>query len=88
MTFLFLIDHIFIDPKEDLDAFFGLMMMASFFGIPYLVFFRRNQKNEKSIEDAKSKQGLVSRRCTYCNSSSIKMIDGGFQCEHCGSNYH
>ena len=87
MSFLFLVDHIFLDPKEDLDAFIGLMIMASFFGIPYLVFFRGNQKNGKNLGDGKNKHDLVSKRCTFCNSSSIKMTDGGFQCEHCGSHY-
>lgn len=87
MSLLFLIQHIFIEPQEDLDAFIGLLMIASFFGVPYLIFFRKksNSSDNKPIEKMKS---FVSRRCKYCNSSEIVTTTDGFQCEHCGTKYN
>ncbi len=87
MSLIFLIDYFLFDPQQDIGAFFGLLMMASFFGIPYLVFFRTNKNSKLKLNDKTKAQTLVSRRCKYCNSSSLKALDEGLQCEHCGSLY-
>lgn len=87
IAFLFIIQHIFIEPQEDLDALFGLLMMASFFGVPYLIFFKFMSKQHSKNKETHEQQSLVSRRCTYCNSSLIVTTKDGLKCEHCGSKY-
>jgi len=87
MALIFLIDYFFFAPEQDIGAFLGLLMMASFFGVPYLVFFRKNENSEINLSNQTQAHPLVSRRCKYCNSSSLKTVDDGFQCEHCGSMY-
>ena len=81
LAVIFLFDYYFSEPKKELDAFFGLLIIASFFGIPYLVFFR------KSSTDKNNKQTLIARRCKYCNSSELSPHKNGSKCEHCGAFY-
>ncbi len=87
IALLFVIQHIFIEPQEDLDALFGLLMIASFFGVPYLIFFKLRSNKGSKNKEANNKQSFVSKRCTYCNSSVIVATKDGFKCEHCGSKY-
>jgi len=83
---LLLFQHFFMEP-QNMDAFLGLMMMSSIFGIPYII-FNKMTSNNSSDKTTIEKQALVPKRCTYCNSSAIIKTTDGLKCEHCGSTYH
>jgi len=85
MALLATYDSIVSDDENAGGAAMGLLIFASFFAIPYFVFFRSKPKHKS--ENVKRK--LTNRRCQNCSSTDFtSKEDGGIQCKHCGSIYN
>jgi len=81
---IFLIEYFIVATERDSGAFFGFLVIAAIFGIPYLIFFRLSTtKNKRN-----NKQTFLSKKCQSCSSSQFKPYNEGYKCEHCGATYH
>ncbi|MCK5895668.1 MAG: hypothetical protein KAG20_02620 [Cocleimonas sp.] len=81
---VFLIQYVTVGTKQEINAFFGFMVVAAFFGVPYFVFFRSSAEKGKRAQ----KRTFISRRCQSCSSSQFKSYKDGHKCEHCGAVYY
>lgn len=79
---IFLIEYFAVGVERDSGAFFGFLVIAAIFGIPYLIFFR------STTNKLNNKQTFLSRKCESCSSSQFKPYKAGYKCEHCGAVYH
>ncbi len=75
---------VFMDDEQAGPAFIGMLIITSFFAVPYFLFFRPRKTNKKNNE----KQKLISRRCDNCSSTQFTTRDQGLQCDHCGTFYN
>lgn len=83
MAMLAIYDNISTDDENAGSAAIGLFIIASFFAVPYFVFFR-----PKSKEKSDKKRTLTNKRCHNCSSTDFTSLKNGeIQCKHCGSIY-
>jgi hypothetical protein len=81
---IFVIEYFTVATERDSGAFFGFLVIAAIFGIPYLIFFRSSTTKNK-INNIKT---FLPRKCQSCSSSQFKSYKEGYKCEHCGAVYH
>ena len=71
------------------SAIFGMLMITSFFAVPYIIFFRKSKKNQAHsllTQPKKPKKGDL-RRCQTCSSTDLVEKEGSIVCNYCGSTY-
>jgi len=72
------------------SAIFGMLMITSFFAVPYIIFFRKSKRNQAhnllSTPPKRQKKGNL-RRCQTCSSTDLIEKEGSIVCNYCGSTY-